>query len=231
MLRALIVVAKEPSAGKTKTRLCPPLSAADAVALYTAFLLDTLELMGQVRGVTPVIAHTPPQAGAYFRRIAPAGFELVAQHGQDLGERLDNVLRHFLERGYGQAVVMNSDGPTLPQAILQSAFVALDDPHTDVVLGPSEDGGYYLIGLKKPCAALFRVAMSTATVREETLELARQQGLRVACLAPWYDVDTPEDLQRLAAELRTLPPDRAPRTRQWLGRWRSEDSAAPPCNS
>jgi rSAM/selenodomain-associated transferase 1 len=216
--RALIVVVKEPAPGKTKTRLCPPLSPQEATELYGCLMQDTLALMAraEVEGVQRVIAYAPAEAREYFAGIAPAGFAFVPQDGKDLAERLDNVLTYYLNSGYGQAVVMNSDGPTLPVESIAQAFALLNEPDIDVVLGPSEDGGYYLIGLKRPCSALFDIVMSTATVLQETLERAHQQGLHVACLQRWYDVDTSQDLQRLRAELDILPEAAAPRTREFL---------------
>ena len=205
MKRALIVVAKRPTPGQTKARLSPLLSQNEAVELYQCFLLDTLDLMTQVDGIDCIIAYSPPTAESYFRSVAPAGFGFVPQTGQSLGERLDNVLADYLNRGNDQVVVMNSDAPTLPRSRLLQAFHQLDDPGVDVVLGPSDDGGYYLVGLKRPCSALFKVVMSTPTVLQETLVLANDQNLRAACLDPWYDVDTPQDLQRLVAELPSLP--------------------------
>jgi rSAM/selenodomain-associated transferase 1 len=205
MKRALIVVAKEPRPGNSKTRLVPPLSPQEAALLYSCMLTDTLGVMMDVDGVDRVLAYTPQEAQQYFRDVLPPGFELTAQRGDSLGERLDHVLCTHLEAGYGQAVVMDSDSPTLPPDYVQQAFQQLDRADVDVVLGPTEDGGYYLIGLKRPCAALFEVVMSTPTVLQETLELARAQGLRAACLPVWYDVDTPEDLERLRRELEALP--------------------------
>jgi rSAM/selenodomain-associated transferase 1 len=215
--RALIVVAKEPEAGRTKTRLSPPLSGEQAAALYRCFLLDTLELMLRVESARPILAYTPDEAEPFFRRFTPPGFELTRQVGADLGERLDNVLAHCLQSRYGQAVVMDSDSPTLPLDTLRQAFRELDDPGVDVVLGPCEDGGYYLIGLKAPCPALFRgITWSTSTVTEETLQRAQEHGLRVSCLPRWYDVDTYRDVRRLAEELRSLPEDLARHTRAIL---------------
>jgi rSAM/selenodomain-associated transferase 1 len=216
MNRALIVVAKEPQPGNTKTRLVPPLAPEQAAELYRCLLADTLELMQRVNGVQHVLAYKPAEAHAFFRRFVPDGFELIAQRGRTLGERLDHVLRARLEAGYAQAVVMNSDSPTLPPRYLQQAFEQLDRPRVDVVLGPTEDGGYYLIGLKRPCADLFDVVMSTSTVLQETLDLARAQGLHAACLPAWYDVDNAQDLERLRQELAALPLDIAPSTRRLL---------------
>ena len=212
-----MVMAKEPLPGRTKTRLSPPLSSRQATDLYRCLLQDTLELMKRIEGVRPIIAYLPPDAEPFFRRIAPPGFDFLAQVGSDLGERLDNALTRYLQTGYQQAVVMDSDSPTLPPDYLRQAFRELEKPAVDVVLGPAHDGGYYLIGLKSPCSALFRgIAMSTPTVMAETLERAQEQGLRVACLPEWYDVDTAEELERLVDELRSQPDHRAPRTRAFL---------------
>jgi rSAM/selenodomain-associated transferase 1 len=217
MNRALIIVSKKPEAGQTKTRLSPPLSGQQAAALYHCFLLDTLDLMQQVEIAQPILAYTPDEAEPFFRDLVPTKFELVPQVGADLGERLHNVLSGCLQNGYHQAVVMDSDSPTLPAGTLRQAFRTLDDPGVDVVLGPCEDGGYYLIGLKRPCEALFReIPMSTPQVTAETLQRAEENGLRVVLLPRWYDVDLYADLERLSEELAALPADRARHTRAFL---------------
>lgn len=220
--RALFVVAKEPAAGRTKTRLCPPLDGATAAALYACFLRDTLELMRQVPGVRRSIAYLPEKADAYFRALAP-DMELTAQRGADLGERLANLLDAALTGGATQAVVMSSDCPSLPAAYLRQAFAELDGP-ADLVLGPCDDGGYYLIGLKRPAPRLLReVPMSTPTVTQETLAIATALGLRTALLPPWYDVDTVAELARLQHDLHGAPPGVCPATRRLLAelpRWR-----------
>jgi rSAM/selenodomain-associated transferase 1 len=196
---ALLVVAKRPAPGQTKTRLSPPLSPGQAAALYECFLHDTLELMRQVSNARPVIAYLPSGEAAYFSELAP-DFELILQEGADLGARLDNALTHYLRLGYQRVAIMNSDSPTLPVACLTGAFEALED--ADVVLGPSDDGGYYLIGLKRPAPRLLReVRMSTAHVFDDTLTLAAVERLRVRLLPVWYDVDDAAALGRLAAEL------------------------------
>lgn len=219
MERALLVMAKEPEAGRTKTRLTPHLSDQEAADLYRCLLSDTLDLMQQVPDVQPIIAYHPERAQAFFRDFAPPGFGFLPQVGPDLGARLDNVLAHCLENGYRQAAVMNSDGPTLPLAYLEQAFDALDDPFVDVVLGPSEDGGYYLIGLKAPCSALFEgIVMSTSTVLAETLARTEQEGLQTVCLPSWYDIDTDQDLARLVEELSSHAGSQAAHTRAFLVR-------------
>lgn len=203
--------------GRTKTRLVPPLSPDQAAALYECFLRDTLELVRQVPAVQPVIAYTPPSAGTYFARLAP-DFERIPQRGPDLGARLDHALTHYLYRGYSRVVAMNSDGPSLPLAYLGAAFENLGE-ETDVVLGPSEDGGYYLIGLKHPAPRLLReVRMSTPHVAADTMALALEEGLRVALLPTWYDVDDAESLTRLQADLASAPLHIARHTQAFLQR-------------
>jgi uncharacterized protein len=218
-MNALIVVAKRPAAGQTKTRLSPPLSPDQAAALYECFLRDTLDLMRRVTrhvpDVQPVIAYLPREAEAYFAQLAP-DFDRILQTGADLGARLDQALSHYLTHGYERAVIMNSDGPTLPFDHLTAAFEALSD-HVDVVLGPSDDGGYYLIGLKQPAPRLLRdVQMSTPHVMADTLALAAAERLRVKLLPAWYDVDDVEALRRLTDELAAAPEHIAAHTRSFL---------------
>lgn len=213
---ALLVVAKRPASGKTKTRLTPPLSPERAAALYECFLRDTLDLIRRVPDVQPVVAYLPAEAEDYFADLAP-DFERILQQGADLGARLDNALTAYLRRGYQHVVIMNSDGPTLPPAHLKAAFAALAG-ETDVVLGPCDDGGYYLIGVKHPVPRLLReVQMSTPNVTADTLALADEEGIRVELLPVWYDVDDAASLARLAQELAAAPPDVARHTRAFLG--------------
>ena len=216
-MNALITVAKQPQPGATKTRLTPPLTPDQAAHLYECFLRDTLDLMRAVPAVQRAVAYHPIASRGYFARLAP-DFDLIPQHGDDLGVRLDRATTHYLDRGYARAVIMNSDGPTLPAAYLIDALAALRDP-TDVVLGPSEDGGYYLIGLCRPAPRLLREArLSTPHALADTLALARADQRRVTLLPPWYDVDDAASLQRLIAELRTASPSIAPHTRSGLER-------------
>jgi len=215
MPNASIVVAKRPRPGHTKTRLTPPLSSDQASALYECFLLDTLDLIRRVPDVQPVIAYSPDDAREYFAQLAP-DFDLVRQQGHDLGTRLDNALTQYLHAGYERVAIMNSDSPTLPVDHLIAAFEALSD-RTKVVLGLSDDGGYYLIGLRQPAPRLLReVRMSTPHVAADTLALAEEEGLHVALLPAWYDVDDATSLARLVNELIDAPLDVAPHTRTFL---------------
>ncbi len=178
-MRFLSVVAKRPAPGQTKTRLCPPLDGTAAATLYACFLQDTLSLMRQVPDVCRTLAYAPPEELAYFRALAP-DFALVPQRGADLGERLDNLLTGLLQEagmpGPSQAVVMDSDSPTLPPNYVADAFLALNQG-ADVVLGPCDDGGYYLVGMRRHTPALFRgIPWSTPAVTARTIRRAGQLG-------------------------------------------------------
>ncbi len=197
---ALVLMAKQPAPGHTKTRLSPPLSPEDAAELYRCFLLDKLAQMHQVDGADLAVAYWPATARDYFADLAP-GFELIRQAGANLAERLRNVFDLAFDRGYAQVMAIDGDTPTLPAGYLRQGFRRLDDPAVDVVLGPCEDGGYYAIGMKRPHPTLFDVTMSTPRVVEDTLARAAAAGLRMALLPRWYDVDTPADLERLEEEL------------------------------
>ncbi len=211
----LIVVAKRPAPGQTKTRLSPPLDAEQCASLYEAMLADTVAMARSFTGARPAIAYLPAEALPYFQALAP-DTELVAQEGADLGERLDNALGHFLARGAKHVAVMSSDSPTLPSAHLREAFAALE-AGTDVVLGPSDDGGYYLIGMSRPHPDLLRrVRMSTRYTARDTLALATAAGLSVHILPPWFDVDDASSLARLVADLNQAHPATAPATRRLL---------------
>lgn len=204
---ALIVMAKRPFPGQTKTRLTPPLSAAAAADLYACFLQDVIALARSLPGVTPFIAFTPQEAEVYFHVLAP-DVQLIPQIGETLGQRLNYALTYCQKAGFNQVAAINSDSPTLPQGFLAQAFDELNDDGTDVVLGPCEDGGYYLIGWKRPCSRLVcDVEMSTPHVLRDTLALAADEGLGITLLPTWYDVDEAADLQRVFNDLQAAPND------------------------
>jgi rSAM/selenodomain-associated transferase 1 len=218
--QALLVIAKRPTAGQTKTRLTPPLAPEQASDLYECFLRDTLDVARAVRagrGVSRLLHFAPDEAAAYFEQLAP-DFGLLPQVGDGLGQRLEQVLTHCLNNGFERAVIMDSDSPTLPAAYVERAFASLAE--ADVVLGPCEDGGYYLIGLNRPQPQLLLgVQMSTPDVLRDTVALAEESGLRVALLPRWYDVDTAQELERLRAELVGVANGDGAHTRALLSRW------------
>jgi hypothetical protein len=198
---AVAIMAKAPRPGEVKTRLCPPLLAAEAAALYRCFLLDKIAAVRALHGVRPVLAYTPDEAQAELAVLAP-DFTLVPQRGADLGARLHATLAGLLGAGHPGAIAVDSDTPTLPREFLQRAVDCLARPGPDVVLGPTEDGGYYLIGVRAAHRALFDdVPWSTRVVLEATLRRAAAAGLEAVRMPTWFDVDTPDDLRRLQTEL------------------------------
>lgn len=199
MLTATVVaiMAKTPRAGSVKTRLCPPLTASEAAALYRCFLLDKIEQVRGLGSAQAAIAYTPPDGRREFEVLAP-DFLLVDQRDGDLGARLAQSFASLFASGYTAALAIDSDTPTLPTSFLRDAVRLVRTPAVDVVLGPTEDGGYYLVGLRAPQTELFcDIAWSTTGVLAETIRRANAKGLTIACLPPWSDVDTPADLEQL----------------------------------
>jgi rSAM/selenodomain-associated transferase 1 len=216
--RALMVVAKQPAVGQTKTRLCPPLSGEEASACYECLLRDTLDLIRAARqqiDLDPIVCYLPAGGEAYFRAVAP-DFSLQLQQGRDLSQRLAHATTTVLtEFRYDQVVIMDSDSPTLSPGYVCQAFTILDS--ADISLGPCDDGGYYLIGLKRPVPDLFlKVQMSTPQVVGETLAVAHALGLQVCQLPSSFDIDYVADLRRLSQELEQLPDSVAAHSRAFL---------------
>ena len=201
MRQAVVMMAKAPQAGEVKTRLRPSLTAAAAAALYHAFLLDTIAKINALPGAQAVASYAPANREAFFADLAP-GWTRLPQRGADLGARMHDCFRQLLARDYDHVLLTGSDLPTLPRRILRQAMQMAASPQIDVIIGPSEDGGYYLIGLRAPCPPLFAdMAWSTPGVLAETIKRAERLGLRLAYLPTWYDIDTPADLTRLQAAL------------------------------
>ena len=214
---SLIVVAKRPEPGFTKTRLCPPFTPGEAAQFYRCLMLDTLELAARVQGVEHCLAYAPIGAHPYFQNLMPEGFSMIPQQGADLGERLASILTDRFQHGFRKVVVMNSDGPTLPLTYLEQAFQQLQNH--DVSLGMGHDGGYYLIGMKRDQPELFEnITWSSDQVLSQTLDACRRLQLKVHRLPQWYDVDVGDDLQHLRSEL-AKNPAAAPHTEAYLRRW------------
>ncbi len=205
-------MAKASAPGRAKTRLVPPLSFEQAADLNTAFLQDVAENLvaadeqaraAQSAAIVGYAAFGPPDSTDFFRRILPASIGLIEAWLPNFGDCLFHTIGEILGRGHNSAVVLNSDSPTLPTALLVETAAVLARPGDRAVLGPSTDGGYYLLGLKRAHARMFEdIAWSTERVAEATLARAREIGLHMHQLPVWYDVDDVDALNRLDVELR-----------------------------
>ena len=215
MRRALIVVGKAPIPGRTKTRLVPPLSADAAAALYRGLLLDTLQLAHSLGWECISLVH--PRGDAPLLRGLVPGVRLLEQPGEGLGPALRFAFERHFRDGCDTVTLIGSDNPTLPVELVWDAQDALAGGH-DLSIGPSLDGGYYLIGMRQPHLGVFdHVDWSTSRVYAQTLERAADLRLQVHAVQEWYDVDEPRDLERLLRELDGGPQAVAPHTRAALG--------------
>lgn len=220
--RLLLVVAKAPARGQTKTRLGVLIGLDAAADLYACLLGDVIDIARQAArlmdGLECGLAYWPPGSEALMQAMAP-DFRLVLQCGEALGDRLHHVIDTALANGYTQAAVLSSDTPFVDPAELVAGFRALDDG-SDIALGPCDDGGYYVLHTRAPVPELLApITMSTSTVLADTLAAARKRDMRIATLAPTIDIDTPDDLRRVLSMLNDLPEQVAPRTRAWLTCW------------
>lgn len=209
-------MAKAPIAGRSKTRLVPPLTPEEAARLSGAFLSDitaNIALAGREAPIDGWIAYAPSGAEQALVRWAAPGTQLVLADGNDdiplsvqgLGRCLVHASRSLFALGYTAVCLVNSDSPTLPTTILAQAASQLLQTPEHVVLGPAEDGGYYLIGMGAPHLRLFgNITWSSASVADETRARAREIGLTLIESSPWYDVDNQDSLRRLARQLGAL---------------------------
>ena len=214
--RVLVIMAKAPRPGAVKTRLFPSLSPDAVTAFYCCLLYDTLALARSL-GDVEVAIMCPDSDVNELVQLAGNEASVVAQKGEGLAAGLTSVFAHFGESRRPRIIAFNSDSPHLPRSVLEDAFETLASH--DVVVGPTHDGGYYLVGAKASHPTLFaRDGMGTSSALERLLSRARALELCVGFADPFYDIDVPDDLTRLAAELR-LAPTRAPRTARWLKEW------------
>lgn len=202
----IAIMAKASAPGRTKTRLVPPLTFDEAAALNTAFLQDIADNLlraARYASIAGYAAVAPRGAEDFFHGVLPAAIGLIDACLPNFGDCLLRTVKELLARGHQSAVVLNSDSPTLPTALLVETAEALARPGERVVLGPSSDGGYYLLGIKTVHRRLFEdIAWSTGRVADETRERAREIKLDVHTLPVWYDVDDVEGLRRLHGEVR-----------------------------
>jgi rSAM/selenodomain-associated transferase 1 len=214
--RVLVIMAKAPRSGAVKTRLVPSLSLNAVVDFYCCLLEDTLVLARSL-GDIKVAIMCPGSDVNELAQLAGTEIRVVAQKGEGLAAGLTSVFAHFAEDHRRHVIAFNSDSPHLPRSVLEDAFETL--AAQDVVVGPTDDGGYYLVGAKTSHPTLFaRDGMGTSSALDRLLARVRSLGLSVGFVDPFYDIDVADDLTRLAAEL-PLNPERAPRTAKWLQDW------------
>ncbi len=210
---AVVMMARAPwTTGKT--RLANLANEAAHAELREALFLDTLEAMRAVPGAEHVIACEPAHACEQMRELAGPGIDLIAQRGEDLGTRLAHAFEDVFRLGAESVVVIGSDLPDLPAGVIEASLARLRLRGDRIVLGPAADGGYYLIGMNRPCPAVFNgIAWSTERVLAQTVDAARAEGLDVALLDEWADIDDERDLERLKGHSSELT---AARTRAWV---------------
>jgi uncharacterized protein len=214
--RVLVIMAKAPRPGSVKTRLVPGLSPAAVTAFYGCLLEDTLALASSLRDVEVAIM-CPDTDVNELTQLAGSEVGVIAQKGEGLAAGLISVFAHFAEDHHRRTIAFNSDSPHLPRSVLEGAFETL--AIHDVVVGPTHDGGYYLVGAKASHPTLFGGdGMGTSSALERLLSRVRDLELSIGFADSFYDIDVADDLGRLAAELR-LAPARAPRTAAWLQEW------------
>lgn len=193
--QALIIFAKRPVPGRVKTRLTPPLTPEEGAEIYRRMLLDTLAGAASIPHMEKFIFYEDePEAAPYFEGMA-GEMGVFPQKGRDLGERMGNAFRDMFNMGCGRVAIIGSDSPDLPRERIAAAFELLKD--AEVVYGPCEDGGYYLVAMKRRHDGLFEgIPWSSGAVLAKSLEKAEKAGLAVALLPNWHDLDMAEDLQR-----------------------------------
>jgi hypothetical protein len=221
---ALLVFAKVPRPGHVKTRLTPVLTPDEAATLYEAFLHDALQLYHDLDVdvrlyLAPPVPTDPPD-------WVPTGVSLHEQEGDGLGPRMQQAFRETLETGYERAAVIGTDHPTLPAAFVRQLFAALEAPQS-ICIGPSEDGGFYLLGMNAFYPQLFEgMSYSHDNVFTDTLARVGTTDARLTVLPRWYDVDTPAALERLVRDLRESDHP-APRTRDTIDALALQDLPEP----
>jgi uncharacterized protein len=214
--RTLIIFVKSPIPGDVKTRLIPYLSSSEAADLYKCFVADTLKFSKQISaGVRTQVAYQPHSKAIDLSWLGLKSTpDIFKQEGRSLGERLIHAFGQAFGRGARHVVIIGSDSPNLPSTYVEQAFKALEE--SDVVLGPAHDGGYYLIGLSRPCTKLFDdVSWSSDQIFERTASNAQNLGYSLRILPHHYDIDTIEDLRTLHSDL-LRNRNEAPATRKFL---------------
>jgi rSAM/selenodomain-associated transferase 1 len=214
--RTLVIMAKAPRAGMVKTRLAKSLPVHATTELYRCLLSDTINLARSLEGVE--VAIMCPEGDIAELTDFAEGVHVVGQRGTGLAAGLDSVFAHFATAGRRRVIAFNSDSPHLSASVLENAFEALISH--DLVVGPTDDGGYYLVGATRSHPGLFDGdRMGTSTALEALLARARGMHLSMLLTDVFYDIDLPADLFRLAVDLHSRA-ERAPRTAAWIVNWK-----------
>lgn len=214
--RTLVIMAKAPRLGSVKTRLAESLTPPAVTQLYCCLLEDTLALAKSLKDVQVAVMCPEPDSEELSKLVGNA-VQVVPQNGHGLAAGLTSVFRHFTAGGGNHVIAFNSDSPHLAPSVLQNAFDILSSQ--DIVIGPTHDGGYYLVGSKAAYPSLFEGdGMGTKSALDRLLSRAQALGLSAGFTEPFYDIDVANDLVLLARELR-LAPAKAPRTAAWLNQW------------
>ncbi len=203
--KAIILFARDPVAGKVKTRLAPFLNQDSILELYTRFLKDSIDKICGVKTADPFIGVAPSDSSGYFSqeiKNQETPPEVFLQEGEDLGERMFNAFQARFDEGYERVVIIGSDSPSLPVAYIETAL----DSEKDLVVGPSTDGGYYLIGMYLKPVNVFAdgIEWGSEKVLQQTLDRVKKYKCSLELLPPWYDVDREEDLKFLKTHLELI---------------------------
>ncbi|MBI3753823.1 MAG: TIGR04282 family arsenosugar biosynthesis glycosyltransferase, partial [Deltaproteobacteria bacterium] len=177
----------------------------NAARLYQCFIQDTFSHINVLKGIDIIAAYTPKGMAARAKKIAPPGITIIPQKGKDLGGRLQNIFSQLFSIGYKKITIIGTDSPDLPVEYIKKSFAMLKGK-TELVLGPAEDGGYYLIAMSKERKEIFRdIPWSTNIVFKKTMKKAKRVGLKAAILPKWYDVDNIDSLKVLRDNLKIRP--------------------------
>jgi len=209
---ALAVMAKAPVVGRVKTRLLPALSAEEAAELARALLVDQLSHLEKLDFADRYLAFAPDEERGLMEALAPPGFQLFTQQGDDLGSRMEAIFSRLLAMGHKRVVLIGGDLPALPLSVLAEAYAFLESATRRVALGPSRDGGYYLVGCNQPVPEIFLgMHWSHHEVLAQTRERLTAMNIDYYLLPSWFDIDTLDDLKHLLSvsglSLATTMPD------------------------
>jgi len=223
-MNALILMTRIPIPGKTKTRLMDMLTGDECVGLHMAFLKDLITTFTELQDIDLFITYTPEDSLFILENVIPESIESFPQKGEDLGEKMFNAITQVLLKGYKKVVLIGSDIPDLSAKDIQVSFQILDKH--DIVLGPTYDGGYYLVGMKRSHEKIFRIPKKWGgkSVLESTIDIGNEQNLTIGLSQKYRDIDTKEDLFEFERKNENSKPSH---TMKWILEWRSKDVKRP----